>query len=431
MSGSGEEPRKTKTLFRNGRFLHYIAMNVSSRTASSVFGIAVIWMVFEVTKSVIYVGVVGLAESLTTIGFTLPGGVWVDRYSRSHLLLLSNVIRGVSLGLLAAVFALYGFQLPVVVAVAVCWSAATELYRSCNYSYLPEIVSAGELSDANGVTRAGTSVIGSASAAIGGGIIAFAGAVVAFAYGAAAFGLAALFALLLVARSTPDGPRKSGTRAGMLSEVKDGMSWLRSQRGLLFLSASATVFNFLSAVVFYYLVVYMVQGVGLGAVAFGIATGANVLGGALGSLTLGRTSALGRAGAVWVLMAGSVPGGVYLLMGLEPSAAVAVAALFAAGFAQGFGGNAWLTAAQNIVPTEMRGRYFAIDGLLSFVGGPPAIVFGSLFIAAIGVLPVYAYVGAALLVSSVLFGASRDLWKLDGRPRPAPGAEGGPSRSTG
>lgn len=386
-----------------------------------------IWLVFQVTKSVIDVGVVGLAESLTTVGFTLPGGVWVDRYPRSSLLLLANVVRAASMGLLAVDVALYGFQFPVVVAAAVCWSAATEMYRSCNYSYLPELVDTNELSDANGVTRAGTSVIASASSALGGGIIAFAGAVVALAYGTAAFAMAALFALLLVARSTRAVARRSGRHPGMLSDVKAGMSWLLSQRGLLLLSISATVFNFLGGVVFYFLVVYMVQGTGLGAFAFGLATAANVLGAALGSLALGRTSALSRAGAVWVLAAGSIPGGAYLIMGVEPYAWVAITSLFTIGFAQGFAGNTWLTAAQNIVPSEMRGRYFAIDGLLSFVGGPPAIVFGSIFIASIGVLPVYAYVGAALLASSLFFAILKDLWRLDGRPLRAAGVEGASS----
>ncbi|MCL4355383.1 MAG: MFS transporter [Nitrososphaerota archaeon] len=418
MGSAGKGVRKPRTLYRNRGFLGYVAMSVSSRTASSVFGIAVVWVVFEVTRSVIDVGIVGLAQSLTTIAFTLPGGVWVDRYSRSGLLALSNLVRAASLGVVAAVIALYGFQFSVVVAAAVAWSGATELYRSSSYSYLPELVEPGELSDANGVTRASTSVVASASNAMGGGIIAFAGTVVAFAYGAVGFAAAAVFALLLTARSVP-AQAKSLARAGMLSEVRAGLGWLRSQRGLLYLSISATVFNFFGGAVYYYLVVYMVQGVGLGAFAFGVAVGANVLGVALGSLALGRTRGLSRAGVAWVLGAGSVPGALYLLMGLEPLVVIAVAALFWIGFAEGFGGNAWLTAAQNIVPKDMRGRYFAIDGFFSFIGGPPAIVAGSLLIAFVGILPAYTYIGGALLFASLVFAAMRDLWKLDGRARAA------------
>ncbi len=412
------EDTKAASLLRNRRFLRYIAMNISSRTASSVFMIAVVWVVFGATKSVIDVGIVGLAESLTALAFTLPGGVWVDRYSRRTLLALANAVRAVGVGFLAAVVALYGFQLAAVVATAVIWAGATELYRSCNYSYIPELVDPAKLSDANGVTRASTSVIASASSAMGGGILAFIGAVAAFAYGAVGFAAGAAFALLLAARSAP-AQAKSLARAGMLTEVRAGMSWLVSQRGLFYLSVSATVFNFLGGAAFYYLVVYMVQGAGLGAFAFGVAVGANVLGTAMGSIALGRTGALSRAGAVWVVCLGSVTGSLYLLMGLAPLETVAVAALFAIGLAQGFGGNAWLTAAQNLVPQGMRGRYFAIDGLLSFVGGPPAIVAGSLLIAFVGVLPVYDYIGAALLLASVVFGAQRDLWKLDGRAKAA------------
>jgi MFS family permease len=87
------------------------------------------------------------------------------------------------------------------------------------------------------------------------------------------------------------------------------------------------------------------------------------------------------------------------------------------GLAIGFSANVWLTSAQNIVPAGMRGRYFAIDGVLSFVAGPPAIVAGAFLIQAIGVASEFILAGLLMLVSALVFGLMRNLWRLDGRTR--------------
>ena len=90
-------------------------------------------------------------------------------------------------------------------------------------------------------------------------------------------------------------------------------------------------------------------------------------------------------------------------------------AVLGIGLALGFGNNVWLTSAQNLVPTTMRGRYFAIDGLLSFVGGPPSIAVGGILITIIGVSRVFELSGVLLLVSVLLFALMKSLWMLDGQ----------------
>lgn len=52
----------------------------------------------------------------------------------------------------------------------------------------------------------------------------------------------------------------------------------------------------------------------------------------------------------------------------------------------GFGGNAWFTLAQNLVPSAMRARHFAIEGLMSFVCSPPSIANGGILVTFIGAL---------------------------------------------
>lgn len=298
---------------------------------------------------------------------------------------------------------------------------ATELYRSTDYSILPELVKVNEVPNANGVTRAGYQLVGSASSAIGGALVALVGVVFAFAYGTAGYAVAAIFSAFLFyqfRRSTTQQQSYSNETKKprmMGREIKEGFSWLVKQRGLFQLSLSAVAFNFLFGMPSYFLVVYVRDALNANALIFGIVLASFVIGDALGSILMGRTNAIAHAGKVWIIAYGGVGGLLLLLLGLFPSTIFAVVATFATGFGVGFGGNVWLTSAQNLVPPNMGGRYFAIDGLLSFVGGPPAIAIGGILITILGILPVYELSGALLLVFVLVFALMRSLWTLDGR----------------
>jgi len=65
----------------------------------------------------------------------------------------------------------------------------------------------------------------------------------------------------------------------------------------------------------------------------------------------------------------------------------------------------------------MRGRYFAIDGLISFMGGPPSVAVGGILITFIGISRVFLICGVFLLTSSVAFWFMKSLRNFDGRPK--------------
>ncbi|MDG6989315.1 MAG: MFS transporter [Nitrososphaerota archaeon] len=407
-------------------FLSYFGMNLSGRTASAVVNVAILLLVAKsansLSQSAFYVTIVGVAETLAAVVTTLPAGVLVDRHDRRKLLVLANSVRAASFGLLAVVTALYGFQLLAVVAVAVVWNSAGELNRSTSYSVLPDLVSADAIADANGVTMAGFNLVGSASNALGGAMMAVAGAALAFGYGFVGYSAALVFSLLILRyaakqKRTVDRERKMGT------EIKEGFSWLVTQRGLLQLSVSALVFNFLFGMANAFLVLYVVFALGGGAILFGVVLAAFVVGNATGSLLVGKTGAIRHAGKVWVLCYGGGVGMLTLLMGAFPATPVAMAAIVAVGFAISFSGNVWLSSAQGLVPTAMRGRYFAVDGLLSFIGGPPSIATGGILIATFGVARMYEVVGVLMVISAAVFALMKNLWALDGRVKTeSPGA---------
>jgi MFS transporter, DHA3 family, macrolide efflux protein len=306
-----------------------------------------------------------------------------------------------------------------VVVIVVVWAAAGELYRSTSYAVLPDIVKVNELSNANGVTQSAYQVVNSLSTVLGGGLIVIAGVVLTFVYGVAGYGLAALFSGFLVYRfriARLGKTSESQKRRNMVKEIVEGFHWLITKRGLFELSLLALVFNFVFGIPTYFLVIYVTTALKAGAFLYRTILAIFAGGGGAGSLLAGRiTSALAFAGKVPIIVWGGLGGALLFLLGIFPSTMIALIAVLGIGLGLGFGNNVWLTSAQNLVPNEMRGRYFAIDGLLSFVGGPPSIAVGGILITTIGITRVFEISGASLLIAALGFALMKDLWELDGR----------------
>jgi MFS family permease len=404
-------------------------MYLASRSAFQVASVGLIWLVYAITHSALDVAIVGVANTISTLVVTLPAGVWIDRVDRRMLLFVSNVA-SVACVFVLALFSLIGsFDLTLVVVIVLVWAAAGEFYRSTSYAILPDIILASELPNANGITQSGYQIVNSLSTVLGGGLIVVAGVVLTFAYGVAGYALASLFSGFLVYRlrrgirlqTQPNSASQDAhtTKAdrNMMEEIKEGFRWLITQRGLLALSLLALVFNFLFGIPTYFLVIYVANALKAGALLYGGILAAFAAGGAAGSLLSGRLpNSIAYAGKLNILLWGALGGALLAILGLFPSSSIALIATFVIGFGVGFGNNVWLTSSQNLVPTEMRGRYFAIDGLLSFIGGPPSIAVGGILITLLGISQVFVLSGGLLLVFALIFALIKSLWKLDGRP---------------
>jgi MFS family permease len=419
-------------LFSSRNFLDYFWMYLTSRSAFQVASVGLIWLVYAVTRSALDVAVVGVSNTISTLVVTLPAGVWVDRVDRRMLLLISNAASVVSVLVLAVLSLSGSFDLALVVIIVVIWAAAGELYRSTSYAVLPDIILAKELPNANGITQSGYQIVNSISTVLGGALIVAAGVVFTFIYGVLGYGLSAIFSAFLLYRFRAGGESKRSKlelsslaqktevtntdRRSMVREIKEGFSWLVTQRGLLALSLLALVFNFVFGIPTYFLVIYVTNALKAGALLYGGILAAFAAGGASGSLLSGRLpNSIAYAGKINILLWGALGGGLLIVLGLFPSGFIALVGTFVIGLGLGFGNNVWLTSSQNLVPTEMRGRYFAIDGLLSFIGGPPSIAVGGILITFFGISQVFVLSGAILLVFALIFALIKSLWILDGR----------------
>ena len=154
----------TFSVFRNRSFtLLWIGQLVSSM-GSALTALAASILVYRVTGSALSVGLMLIATSGPTVLIGLIAGVFVDRYDRKRIILISDLLRAFLIFLIPFLIPLNINWLYVIVALT---SATTQFFDSAHASILPEVTSEKELSAATSlmaVSSLGSTTIGFAAA---------------------------------------------------------------------------------------------------------------------------------------------------------------------------------------------------------------------------------------------------------------------------
>lgn len=403
----------------NGNFQRVFFAGIISTAGTTLSNLAIVWIVFARTGSALDVAYVGVANLAGAILVTLPAGVWVDRYSRRRLMILSDVSRAGFSALLALILGLLGFSLLTVLTVSFAWAAAGAIFNPAEQSLLPAIVPANQIPSANGLIQSSRSIASLVAGPTAGVLILVAGAVPTLWVNAATFlASGALVSLVFLPRSPIAGP---GATRPLLGEMREGMRWLYGQKGLFQLSLSAGPLNFFNTIFQSFTVVFVVVLLHGSALTLGALTAAGVLGAAVGALLVARTGAIHRAGQVWLLSYGIGTGALIALIALVPSTELAAVLFFGAGALANYAGATWLSTAQILVPSQLQGRYFSVDGILSWGVLPAAQVGGGILITQAGVRTAFLVSGLGMVAVALLFLPARALWEWR-VPRPATAA---------
>jgi MFS family permease len=411
--GGGSSYRR---LFRNRNYFRVFSAGVASVAGSAIAGICIIWIVYAQTGSALDVGLLGTANLVGAILFSVFGGALVDRYDRRRLMILADLSRMLSVIAVVAVLLTHGFNLGVLLAAEFVLGAFTTVFNPAEQALVPALVGGPEIADANGLIRSSRSSIQFVGTSIAGVLIVTVGPLLGVAVNAVTFGVSAALLFGMRLAPLPGTSRAARHESSYFQDIRAGFAWLGRSKGFLQLTLSATFFNFCSSLIGTFLVFYATEVLHGSALVYALLLAVEVAGTGIGSLLVGRTGAVRWAGRAWTVPYGAVSGGVALVLALVPSVPVALVALFALGTLGGFAGTAWLTAAQVLVPTEVQGRYFGIDQLGSVAILPAAQIGGAFLILAVGIGHAYAITAVVWIVAGVVFLAPRALWNLGVRP---------------
>jgi MFS family permease len=155
--------------------------------------VALAFAVLELTGSKADLGYVLAARSLPQVLFLLAGGIWADRLPRHRVMVVSNVLSGLSQAAVAALLLSGHARIWELGALAAVNGMSSAFFFPASTGIVPQTVPRPLLQNANALLRLGLNASFIGGAALGGAIVAATSPGVGIACDAASFFLAALF----------------------------------------------------------------------------------------------------------------------------------------------------------------------------------------------------------------------------------------------
>jgi MFS family permease len=426
-------------LVRNRRFLSFLTAGAFSVAAPSTVVVVLIWAVAtaypaslssHVAYSALALSFLGLSATIPTLLAALVSGTVADRIDRRRVMQATTAVAIVAtLGLVVAlalrptghfpVPGPSGFYLPewmvVVFPLYATITVSATMFRPAFNASLPRLVPSSDLGQANSL------IYGIAVGISVGGSLA---ATALIAYGSIPLGLLVPLALFLITLGALLATRADGAPSTVRpttrfsDDVTEGYRYLWRNQALLQITVSALALNFLNALAFVELGLYVKDFLNVGnALLLGGMTTAATLGAGAGTLLMGRLRFERYAGRFLVVLAFG-QGLAVVGLALSHTIVLSLPLMFLFGLFPGMAGVVFLATVQATVPNQLLGRVFAADEVGSYGMVPVGQYAGGLLTLASGVQVTYLVAGAATIGISGLMASFRKLRHLGFQPVP-------------
>lgn len=371
------------------------------------------WLVYELTRSPFYLGVVSAAASMPVLLFTLIGGVVADRFLRRNLLIVTQTLSMVPALAVAVLLNLGLITVWEIVVFAVMLGTINAFDVPARQSFLIEMVDKGRLMSAiafNSAAFNGARIIGPFMAGI---TISSIGVAACFYVNAASF-LAAIVALRMIrtrkdaagARVVESGEGKETSRvSGLVRDLLEGLRFVRHEGNIFGIMRLVALFSLLGIPFIVMLPVFAADILKVGPGGLGIMAGSSGVGALAAALFIAFRGEIRRKGR-FMVGAGLLFGISLLLFSFSANYLLSLVMLVLTGFGiVSFlaVGNSFI---QLSVPDALRGRVMSVYSFV-FLGIAPL---GSALVGSVAHFAGTARaisMGSALCLAGVFFSSKR------------------------
>ncbi|WP_164990526.1 MFS transporter [Agromyces albus] len=401
-------PRALRPL-RNASYRWLAAALVSSLVGSGIWMVGLVWQIVDIGGGAAELSLVAGASAVGMLLTTLLGGALADRIPQRRILLVVEIVRAASVGIVALLSLTGTLAVWQLAAVALVGGVMAGLYYPAYSALLPSVVPEDQLLAANGFEGMARPVLMQAGGpALASGLIAISSPGAALAV-AALTGLVAAVCILKLPELPVRGERpeaeSGGTRhpaVALLVDVREGFVYMVRTPWLLGTLTFASLLIFLIMGPFEVLVPFVIKDVaGGGPGDHALILAAFGIGGAVGSMVVASLRLPRRyltvMNLLWAL--GCLPLAVF---GLTDQIWVMVLAAFLVGAAFNGGVVIWGTLLQRRVPPEMLGRVSSLDFFVSLAFMPVSMAFAGPAGESLGLPVVFLIAGVAPLVIGVV-----------------------------
>lgn len=385
---------------RERNFAWYFASRFSNTLGSMMAGIALTFAVLDLTDSVSALGQVLAARTVPMVLFLLFGGVVADRFPRSLVLQLSNLLSAATQGAVAYLVISGHAELWMVITLEAVNGTVSAISFPAMASMVPQLVPRSQLQPANALlslVRGGLTVLGPTVGAL---LVVTVGSGWALGFDALTWLVAA--ALLTPMRIPPRPPATE--RSSTVRDLRAGWTFFASTTWLWVVVLAFGVLNAIHAGAWFTLGPAIAKAT-IGAQGWGFVLSAESVGLLLMTVLLLRLDV--RRPLLTGMLGCSLMSIPLVILGLAPHVVVLVAASFVAGAGIELFSIGWNVAMQENIDEAMLSRAYSYDALGSFVAMPV----GQLLYGPIG----EAFGGRDVLVASGLVYAAVALLTLSSR----------------
>lgn len=335
---------------------------VLSQVAEGISKLALLWFVYAVTGSPLKTTVIGLLQTLPPILFGPFIGVIVDRLPKKAILIVSDVARGLLIGLIPCLVSIENFTVEALYVLTFLFGVATAVFVPTLSSAVPFMVARPQFTAANALLQSTTSlgiIIGPAVSGIG---IAFSGSQDVLCLNALTYFASAACLLPIRLRGTNQAVNESAGWRPFIRHLVEGLRYaFLTHRTLLILIVLASVYTFGSGAFTTLFPVFGRQLLGLGPVEVGYLWSWLGVGFLLASIGLIRLSAWNLARRLQAIAASCAVAGL-AVVGLTWTDSFGMASAYVVCIGIGLG--TWTPIAwgiiQEVAPPGMVGRVMAV-----------------------------------------------------------------------
>jgi len=368
-----------------------------SLVGNGIFTVALPLEVLQVSNSSLSLAVVVSARLVPWVSLLLFGGTLVDRLSRRIVMLVCDVVSGLSVSALALVVVLHQARIWELVLLAVVFGSSNAFFMPAATAITPELLPRELLVSGNALNSLSQS-LGQylAGPLLGGIMVAIVGTGWAFGIDGASFLFSAfcLVAIKNVAAAETE-------RSAVWKSIREGLSYCRSQPWLWWSMLAVGLANLVSFVpLSTFLQPLLVRHVfNAGSLVLGIMYAANGAGGAAAAIYVKRYGAP-RHRVTAILTAWGSAGLAAILVGISPWPWMAIVFVACMWLGVTYGNVLWLPLMQEEVPPRLLGRVSSVDWLFSLALSPVGTIIAGILAGTIGIRMTI-IIGGALSAATV------------------------------
>ena len=333
-----------------------------SALGDSIYRVALAWWVLEKTGSATAMSTIFIFASAPMLVFLLVGGVAVDRYSRARVMLLSDVVRGLLIGMVAVLAFTHRLEVWHIYLVSLLFGVAGAFFGPAYRAIVPEILPRELLPSANGLMTMSLQLADIAGPALGAFVVSKSGSPTAFTIDSLSFAISVLCLLPLVRLALNQQAPKE--RKSVLHDFREGVEVVRKQSWLWITIVIASLGNITLSAPLAIALPFLVKnhlhgGVGSLGLIYSTISAGSIVGTILGTVWLERTSGLRARGlfAYGLWIAGGL---LIVVFGLPVTIYAVAVAAFLVGAAFIIPTLIFMTTLQELIPGKVLGRVMSI-----------------------------------------------------------------------